>query len=156
MKAHPMSPLLKILLKAIHNRIYRKCESNICNDRLGFRAKGKVEKVLLGNFANALMKMLWLKKIHLSILHWSRKAINIVNLAKLIQIIQNIGLDDKDIRLIKNLYWHQSVQIKLTISSQKVHWYIGKSDKDVYCDHAYSTYTQRLYSERPLKILKMK
>ncbi|CAG9834054.1 unnamed protein product, partial [Diabrotica balteata] len=41
------------------------------------------------------------------------KAFDKVQHVKLLQILKNIGTDDKDIRVIKNLYWNQTAIVKI-------------------------------------------
>lgn len=42
-----------------------------------------------------------------------KKAFDCVNHGKLINILNNIGLDSRDIRIIANLYWNQKAFVKV-------------------------------------------
>lgn len=107
-----MSHALKVLLKIIHNRIFKKCEANVSNDQFGFRA-GMGTREAIFTLQMLLQKCYDQRKDIFVCFIDLEKAFDTINHTKLIQLIQNTGLDDKDIRLIKNLYWHQSARIKV-------------------------------------------
>lgn len=49
------------------------------------------------------------------------KAFENVKHSKLIQILQEIGLDSKDVRLTENLYWNQSVCVRVDEKTSNVY-----------------------------------
>ena len=107
-----MSHVLKIFLKIIHNRIYKKCEENISETQFGFR-KGLGTRDAL--FAlQILVQRCWdvNKDVYLCFIDYE-KAFDRVQHSKLIEILKNTGIDSKDLRIITNLYWNQTANVKI-------------------------------------------
>ena len=68
------------------------------------------------------------------------KAFDLVHHDKLIEVLNKIGLDGRDIRIIANLYWYQSAIVR--VESQLIEEIpIRKGAKDVFSHQYYSTYT---------------
>lgn len=107
-----MSHALKIFLKIIHQRIYKKCERDISDSQFGFReGMGTREamvatQVLIQNCCDVK------KDICLCFVDYE-KAFDRVEHHRLMQLLRNLDIDQKDIRCIENLYWNQTAQIKL-------------------------------------------
>ena len=105
-----MSHALQIFLKVLHNRIYRKCEANIQDTQFGFRGgTGTREalfaiRVLVQNCRDVQ------KDVFLCFVDYE-KAFDKVQHQKLIQVLRTTDVDEKDIRCIQSLYWHQSAHI---------------------------------------------
>lgn len=107
-----MSHMLKIFLKIIHNRLFKKCEANMGELQFGFKeAMGTREALfctqILVQKCNDVKKDVFICFIDYE------KAFDTIQHDKLIEILQTIGLDTKDIRIIKNLYWNQSAVLKI-------------------------------------------
>lgn len=105
-----MSHTLKIFLKIIHRRIYKKCEENFNNTQFGFRNGFGTREALFS--INVLIQRCRdvNQDVHLCFIDY-QKAFDRVKHNKLIRLLQNIGLDTRDIKLIENLYWNQTASI---------------------------------------------
>lgn len=101
-----MSHVLKIFLKIIHNRIYKKCEMDMSSEQFGFRDGLGTREALFG--FNVLLQKCrdQQKNIFLCFIDFE-KAFDKVNHDKLIECLENKGLDKNDINIIKELYWNQ-------------------------------------------------
>lgn len=106
-----MSHTLKVFLKIIHQRIYKKCERDISSSQFGFRqGMGTREaivatQVLVQNCHDVR------KDICLCFIDYE-KAFDRVEHPKLMQLLRSLDIDQKDIRCIENLYWYQTAQIR--------------------------------------------
>lgn len=107
-----MSQVLKILLKIIHNRIYMKCEATIGMEQFGFRNGLGTREALFSLQILAQKCYDQQKDLHICFIDFE-KAFDRVKHEKLFNTLGNVGIDDKDIRLLKNLYWHQIANIKI-------------------------------------------
>ena len=107
-----MNHVLKIFLKIIHSRIYKKCEENMGEMQFGFRnALGTREalftlQVLIQRCRDVSCD------VYICFIDYA-KAFDRCQHHKMISALQKLGIDDKDIRLITNLYWNQSAQVKV-------------------------------------------
>lgn len=106
-----MSHLLKTFLKIMHRRLYALCEEHMGNTQFGFRkATGTREalfctQVLIQRCRDVSCD------VHICFIDY-QKAFDRVKHQKLIKILRKIGIDDKDLRIIENLYWNQTARIK--------------------------------------------
>lgn len=107
-----MSHALKIMLKVIHRRIYKKCEQNISDEQFGFRLGMGTREALFS--LSVLLQKCWdqSQDVYLCFVDYE-KAFDRIKHTELINILDKQGLDCKDITLIKNLYWEQSASIRL-------------------------------------------
>ncbi|KAI5708046.1 hypothetical protein M8J77_015361 [Diaphorina citri] len=107
-----MSHLLKIFLKTIHRRIYNRCESQISQNQFGFvNAVGTREalfavQVLVQRCRDVNCDVY-------SCLIDYQKAFDRVQHEHMIKILKKTGVDDKDLKIITNLYWNQSATIRV-------------------------------------------
>ena len=107
-----MSQITKIILKVILNRIKQKLKLEIAEEQYGFM-KGKGTR-------NAIFIMRMLteraievqKDVYMCFIDYE-KAFDKVKHSDLIDILQNLNLDGKDVRLINNLYWSQQAAINI-------------------------------------------
>ncbi len=107
-----MSHLVKLFLKIVHGRVFRKCEALMLDTQFGFR----------GGFGtrDALFTLQVLvqrcrdvnKDVFLCFIDYE-KAFDRVQHQKMLEILQRIGLDSRDVRLIANLYWNQSASVRV-------------------------------------------
>lgn len=113
-----MSHALKILLRIVHQRIYSKCEQNITDTQFGFRNNMGTREALFG--INVLLQRCKdvNKDVYLCFLDYN-KAFDTVRHEKLLSILNDLNLDNRDIRLIRNLYWNQKAKIKLEDQSSE-------------------------------------
>lgn len=107
-----MSHLLKIFLKIIHKRIYKKCEEEIAPNQFGFlNAVGTREalfsiQVLVQRCRDVNCNVF-------ACLIDYQKAFDRVKHDKMIDILKNTGIDSKDLKIITNLYWNQTAVLKI-------------------------------------------
>lgn len=107
-----MSQALKIFLRIIHGRIRKKCEEVIGATQFGFRDS-------LGTREPLFCLQVLLQKcrdmqqeVYIGLIDYA-KAFDKVQHEKMIKILQDIGLDARDIRIIRNLYWNQKANVKV-------------------------------------------
>ena len=107
-----MSQITKIILKVILNRIKRKLKPEIAEEQYGFM-KGKGTR-------NAIFIMRMLteraievqRDVYMCFLDYE-KAFDKVRHTDMIEILQRLNLDGKDIRIITNLYWNQLAAVNI-------------------------------------------
>lgn len=105
-----MSHLLKLFLKIIHRRIYNKCESLISQNQFGFvNAVGTREalfavQVLVQRCRDVNCE------VYMCLIDY-KKVFDRVQHKKLMEILKTCGIDEKDQRIIRNLYWDQNATI---------------------------------------------
>jgi hypothetical protein len=106
-----MSHALKLLLKIIHTRIYKKIEEDISNTQFGFRdAMGTREALFT---FNTLVQRCYDSNVKLYACFIDKeKAFDKVRHDKLMEILKSKNIDTKDIRLIENLYWNQEAEVR--------------------------------------------
>ena len=110
-----MSQLTKIILKVILNRIRRKIQSEIAEVQYGFM-QGKGTRNAIFIVRTILERMIEMQQeVYMCFIDFE-KAFDRVKHADLIEILQNINLDGKDIRLITNLYWKQIATVNIDIN----------------------------------------
>lgn len=106
-----MSHILKLFLKIIHARIYRKCEQDLGDAQFGFRDGMGTREALFS--INVLFQKCrdQQKKVYSCFIDYE-KAFDRVNHVKLMRILEGMGLDKNDITIIKNLYWNQTATVR--------------------------------------------
>lgn len=114
-----MSQLGKIILCVIRNRNRQKIDNYVSEEQYGFR-KGKGTVNAIFNLRMITERTVEMQKdIYMCFVDFE-KAFDMVRHEDLIRMLQGIGLDDKDIRLISNLYWDQKAAVK--IDNVKTEW----------------------------------
>lgn len=110
-----MSHALKLFLRIIHTRIWRKIDNTISETQFGFRNNMGTREAL---FAIQVLVQKCLDQQTSAMLCFIdyEKAFDKVKHDKLITILQNIGLDSRDINIIKNLYWNQTAYVQSNCS----------------------------------------
>ncbi|KAL4120153.1 hypothetical protein QTP88_012884 [Uroleucon formosanum] len=107
-----MNHLLKLFLKIIHKRIYRKCEGQIASNQFGFlNAVGTREALF-----SAQILFQRCRDVNCSVfacLIDYQKAFDRIRHDIMIRILEEIGIDGKDLRIIANLYWNQTAVLKM-------------------------------------------
>lgn len=114
-----MSQLGKIILSVIRNRIRQKIDNCVSEEQYGFR-KGK-------GTANAIFALRMVtersiemqKDVYMCFVDFE-KAFDMVRHEDMVRMLQEIGLDNKDIRLLSNLYWDQKAAVK--VDNVKTEW----------------------------------
>lgn len=107
-----MSHVLKIFLKVIHARLYSKCEENMGKTQMGFRSGLGTREAL---FATQVMIQRCRDvncDVYICFLDYA-KAFDMCNHEKMVRTLRIAGVDDKDIRIIVNLYWGQKAKVRV-------------------------------------------
>lgn len=107
-----MSHILKIFLKIIHQRIYKKCEVDISDSQFGFRQGLGTREAIVATQVLVQNCYDQRKDVCLCFIDYE-KAFDQVQHHKLMQFLKKLEKDQKDIRCIENLYWYYTAQIKL-------------------------------------------
>ena len=115
-----MSQITKIVLRVILERIRGKIRREISEEQYGFmQGKGTRNAIyilrMLSERAIEMQRDLFICFIDYE------KAFDRVRHEDLIEMLQRIGLDGKDLRLITNLYWEQKAIIE--IENNKSNWF---------------------------------
>lgn len=107
-----MSHTLKVFLRIIHTRMYRKCEAEITDTQFGFR-NGFGTREALQAFGILVQRCQDVNKdVYACYIDYS-KAFDNVRHEKLINILTGMDIDYRDIRIVSNLYWGQTAKIKI-------------------------------------------
>ncbi|KAI5718027.1 hypothetical protein M8J77_015079 [Diaphorina citri] len=106
-----MSHALKIFLKIIHQRICRKIEEQFGNTQFGFRG-GLGTREALFCVQVLVQRCLDMNKNVYGCFIDFEKAFDRVQHGKLIEILKKTNIDERDIRIIGNLYWKQKSTVK--------------------------------------------
>ena len=114
-----MSQLGKIIFTVIRNRIRQKIDSCVSKEQYGFR-KGKGTANAIFALRMIIERTIEMQKDMYMCFVDFEKAFDMVRHEDLIRILQRIGLDEKDIRLLSNLYWDQKSAVK--IEDVKTEW----------------------------------
>uniref|UniRef100_A0A8D9EV91 Craniofacial development protein 2 n=1 Tax=Cacopsylla melanoneura TaxID=428564 RepID=A0A8D9EV91_9HEMI len=107
-----MSHLLKLFLKIIHRRIYRLCEEEIAPNQFGFRNAVGTREALFS------VQVLFQKcrdvscDVYACLIDY-QKAFDRVKHEKMIEILKQTGIDNRDLKIISNLYWNQTAVLRL-------------------------------------------
>lgn len=107
-----MSHVLKTFLKVIHERIYPKLEEHIGETQFGFR-KGLGTREALFSLNVLIQRARDVNCDVFACFIDFEKAFDRVNHRKLLETLRQSGLDDKDIRIISNLYWKQKARVRV-------------------------------------------
>ena len=107
-----MPHITKIFLRIILNRIKTKINIEVGDEQFGFQAgSGTREGIFCLNILG--QKHLELNKdMYVCFIDYA-KAFDRVKHFELIECLDLIGIDGKDIRIISNLYWHQKAAIRV-------------------------------------------
>uniref|UniRef100_A0A8D8VTC7 Craniofacial development protein 2 n=1 Tax=Cacopsylla melanoneura TaxID=428564 RepID=A0A8D8VTC7_9HEMI len=107
-----MSHLLKLFLKIIHKRIYRKCEEKIAPNQFGFiNAVGTREAIF--SIQVLFQRCRDVNHNVFACLVDYEKAFDRVRHEDLAKILKEIGVDEKDQRIITHLYWNQTAVLRV-------------------------------------------
>jgi len=107
-----MSHLLKLFLKIIHKRIYRLCEEQIAPNQFGFLNAVGTKEALFS--VQVLFQRC--RDVNYNVFVYLvdyQKAFDRVRHDIMIRILEEIGIDEKYLRIIANLYWRQTAALKM-------------------------------------------
>jgi len=107
-----MSHVLKVLLKVIEQRIVKRIDDNLPEVQFGFRS-GVGTRDAIVCFRNVYERCIEMQSDVYTCFIDFEKAFDRVQHDKMIDILQEIGLDGKDIRVIRNVYWDQEAGIRM-------------------------------------------
>ncbi|XP_075151162.1 uncharacterized protein LOC142225273 [Haematobia irritans] len=107
-----MSHALKIFLRIIHSRIYPKCENVMGTSQFGFR-EGMGTREALFSIQTLIQKCRNAQKdVFLCFIDYEKAFDNVLH-DRLIDILNAINIEQKEIQCIKSLYWHQTAQVEI-------------------------------------------
>lgn len=107
-----MSHVLKIFLKIIHARLYKKCEEHMGESQFGFRNGIGTREALFAIQVLIQRCRDMCCDAHLCFIDYT-KAFDRCQHETMVKVLHEVGLDGKDIRIIANLYWNQKATIRL-------------------------------------------
>ena len=107
-----MSLVMKLFLKVVHQRIYRKCEELLSDTQFGFRGGFGTRDALFAVKVLVQRCRDVNKDVYLLFIDYE-KAFDRVQHDKLLEILKRTGLDDRDIRIVANLYWNQLANVRV-------------------------------------------
>ena len=107
-----MPHVLKIFLKVIQERINQKINSEVGSNQFGSRAGSGTREGLFCFNTIAQKHVEVDNDLYTCFIDYS-KAFDRIHHATLIECLEKIGVDGKDIRIITNLYWYQKAAIKI-------------------------------------------
>lgn len=107
-----MSQVLKLLLSIIHERIRVKCDEQLGDSQFGFRSGVGTREALFAIQVLVQKCREMQQDVFLCFVDYE-KAFDRVLHDHLLEILKDIGLDDKDITIIKTLYWSQHATVRV-------------------------------------------
>ena len=140
-----MSHILKLFLKIVHGRIYRKCEQSMGDTQFGFRNGFGTREALFGIQVLAQRCRDVNVDVFACFIDYE-KAFDTVNHEKFIDILSELGLDERDIRIIANLYWNQTATIRVEGEiSEEVRILQGVRQGCVLSPLLFNLYSERIF-----------
>lgn len=113
-----MSHVLKVFLRIIHSRIYRKCDYQVDDVQFGFRkGVGTREALFSLNVLTQRCRDMNVD-VYACFIDY-RKAFDCVKHEKMVEILKTIGLDNEDLRIITELYWNQTAEVRVENSTSE-------------------------------------
>lgn len=107
-----MSHVLKTFLRVIHTRIYKKCEFQMDDAQFGFR-NGLGTREALFSLSILTQRCRDMNVDVYACFIDYRKAFDCVNHQKMIEILRSTGIDEQDLRVVSELYWHQTATVEI-------------------------------------------
>ena len=107
-----MPHVMKLFLKVIQSRINQKINSEVGCNQFGSRSGSGTREGLFCYNTIAQKHVEVDQDLYTCFIDYS-KAFDRIHHATLIECLEKIGVDGKDIRIIANLYWHQKAAIKI-------------------------------------------
>ena len=142
-----ISQVGKVILKVIGRRIKRKLMENVDEKQYGFK-KGKGTRNAIFVLKMIIERAIEVQKdLYLCYIDF-QKAFDTVEHGKMMEMLEEIGLDGKDTRLIRNLYWEQKATVQ--IGDKNTEWIQIKRGVRQGCilsPDLFSLYSQRVMDE---------
>ncbi|KMQ95932.1 endonuclease-reverse transcriptase [Lasius niger] len=142
-----MSHVLKLFLKIIHAKIYRKCEENTSETQFGFRNSLGTREALFA------MQVLIQRCRNMNCDVFAcfidyTKAFDRCQHQKIILDLRRVGVDDKDIRVIANLYWNQRARVRVEDRlTEQVEIHRGVRQGCVLSPTLFNIYSEEIFAE---------
>ena len=102
----------KILLKILTRRLEAKAEAFLGDDQYGFRRGCGTREGIAAMRTLYERSLEYDNKVYVCFVDYE-KAFDRVNWVKLMAVLQSIGIDWRDRKLIKNLYWKQTAYVRI-------------------------------------------
>lgn len=107
-----MSHVLKVFLRVIHTRIFRKCEQQMSDTQFGFRSGLGTREALYAITVLTQRCRDMNVDVYACFIDYC-KAFDMVRHDKMIEILRTTGVDRLDVRIIAELYWRQTADVKV-------------------------------------------
>ncbi len=107
-----MSHVVKMLLRIILERIKNKINREVGKEQCGFRPSSGTREAIINMRSISERHIELDTDVHVCFIDYA-KAFDKVHHKAMIDCLQAIGLDGKDVRLIENLYWDQVAVIQI-------------------------------------------
>nr|CAH7746020.1 unnamed protein product [Callosobruchus chinensis] len=132
----------------MHTRLYRTSKEVSGFNQLGFK-KGFGTREAIFSLQTLVQNCLDQRKSAFICFIDYEKAFDDVRHELLATYLQELGLDDKDVRLIANLYWHQAAQIRLHNSATTEEFEIRKEVRQgcILSPMLFNLYVERVFAK---------
>lgn len=107
-----MSQILKLFLSIIHDRIKTKCDEQLSDSQFGFRSGVGTREALFAIQVLVQKCKEMQQDVYMCFIDYE-KAFDRVLHDRLISLLADIGLDQRDIRIIQSLYWNQRATVRI-------------------------------------------
>uniref|UniRef100_A0A8D8SN59 Craniofacial development protein 2 n=1 Tax=Cacopsylla melanoneura TaxID=428564 RepID=A0A8D8SN59_9HEMI len=142
-----MSHVLKVFLRIIHSRLYLKIEEHIGETQFGFRNNLGTREALFG-IQVLVQKCRDLGHPVFMCFIDFEKAFDKVRHNKLIEVLRKTGIHDKDLRIIKNLYFNQKANVRVGMSvSEEVEIKRGVRQGCILSPLLFNLYSEFIFKE---------
>lgn len=143
-----MSHFLKLFLRVLHTRLYRKCEEISGASQFGFK-NGFGTREAIFSLQTLVQNCQDQRKDVFACFIDYEKAFDNVKHNLLIKYLNDLGLDGKDVRLISNLYWHQRAEIRISNAGTTEDFEIKKGVRQgcILSPMLFNLYVEKAFSE---------
>lgn len=107
-----MSHVLKIFLRIIHVRLYGKLEDHMSDTQFGFRNNLGTREALFSLQVLVQKCRDLCHPVYMCFIDFE-KAFDKVQHSKLIEVLMKVNTDGKDLRIIRNLYYNQTANVRV-------------------------------------------
>lgn len=143
-----MSHALKIFLKILHTRIFRKLETISGETQFGFKSGVGTREAIF--CLNTLVQNCYdqRKNVYLCFIDYE-KAFDSIKHNELMKVLSKTDVDEKDVRIIRNLYWWQTADVRLCDNSTTEEFAIRKGVRQgcILSPMLFNIYVENIFSE---------